>query len=96
MPLGQFGHYELFVDPQEQRKFPQFAVFILAAATQSDSSNSGGAGGNSNAQSNKPPPGWLDAIELGALDLWIEDQPDPKHTRQEAARRLTNEALVRK
>jgi hypothetical protein len=39
---------------------------------------------------------WLDAIELGALDLWIEDQPDPKHTRQEAARRLINEALVRK
>jgi hypothetical protein len=59
VPLGQFGHYELFVDPQEQRKFPQFAVFILAAATQSDSSNSGGAGGNSNAQSNKPPPGTM-------------------------------------
>ena len=38
----------------------------------------------------------LDAIELGALDLWIEDQPDPKPTRQEAARRLINEALVRK
>jgi hypothetical protein len=29
----------------------------------------------------------LDAIELGALDLWIEDQSNPKPTRQEAARR---------
>ena len=37
----------------------------------------------------------LDAIELGALDLWIEDQPRPKPTRQEAARRLINEALVK-
>jgi hypothetical protein len=39
---------------------------------------------------------WLDPIELGALDLWIADQPDPKPTRQDAARRLINEALVRK
>jgi hypothetical protein len=38
----------------------------------------------------------LDVIELGALDLWIEDQPEPKPSRQEAARRLINEALVRK
>ena len=36
----------------------------------------------------------LDAIELGALDLWIEDQPGPKPTRQEAARMLINEALL--
>ena len=36
----------------------------------------------------------LDAIELGALDLWIQDQPDPKPTRQEAARMLINEALL--
>jgi hypothetical protein len=38
----------------------------------------------------------LDAIEMGALDLWIADQPDPKPTRHEAARKLINEALVRK
>jgi hypothetical protein len=38
----------------------------------------------------------LDAIELGALDLWIDDHPDPKPTRQEAARMLINEALVTK
>jgi hypothetical protein len=37
----------------------------------------------------------LDLIELGGLDLWIEDQPDPKPSRQEAARRLINEALMR-
>jgi hypothetical protein len=37
----------------------------------------------------------LDVIELGALDLWIEDHPDPKPSRQEAARRLINEALLR-
>jgi hypothetical protein len=36
----------------------------------------------------------LDAIELGALDLWIQDQPDPKPARQEAARMLINEALM--
>ena len=35
----------------------------------------------------------LDLIELGALDLWIEDQPDPKPSREEAARRLISEAL---
>jgi hypothetical protein len=37
----------------------------------------------------------LDLIELGALDLWIEDQPDPKPSRQEAARRVISEALMR-
>jgi hypothetical protein len=37
----------------------------------------------------------LDLIELGALDLWIEDQPDPKPSRQEAARRVIGEALTR-
>jgi hypothetical protein len=36
----------------------------------------------------------LDLIELGALDLWIEDQPAPKPSRQEAARRLIGEALM--
>jgi hypothetical protein len=38
----------------------------------------------------------LDPLELGALEVWIADQPDPKPSRQEAARRLINEALVRK
>lgn len=37
----------------------------------------------------------LDLIELGALDLWIEDQPDPKPSREEAARRVISEALMR-
>ena len=37
----------------------------------------------------------LDLIELGALDLWIEDQPDPKPSREEAARRVISEALTR-
>jgi hypothetical protein len=37
----------------------------------------------------------LDLIELAGLDLWIEDQPDPKPTRQEAVRRLFSEALMR-
>jgi hypothetical protein len=37
----------------------------------------------------------LDLIELGALDLWIDDQPDPKPSRQEAARRLISVALMR-
>ncbi|MBV8447402.1 MAG: hypothetical protein JO124_05365 [Hyphomicrobiales bacterium] len=35
----------------------------------------------------------LDPIELGALEVWISDQPDPKPSRQEAVRRLINEAL---
>ncbi|SEE03945.1 hypothetical protein SAMN05444161_4693 [Rhizobiales bacterium GAS191] len=38
----------------------------------------------------------LDPTELGALELWIADQPDPKPTREEAARRLISEALIRK
>jgi hypothetical protein len=37
----------------------------------------------------------LDLIELGALDLWIEDQLDPKPSREEAARRVISEALMR-
>ena len=37
----------------------------------------------------------LDLIELGALDLWIEDRPDPKPSREEAARRVISEALTR-
>jgi hypothetical protein len=40
--------------------------------------------------------GSLDAIELGALEVWIADQPDPKPSRQEAVRRLIAEALVRR
>jgi hypothetical protein len=38
----------------------------------------------------------LDPIELGALEVWIADQPDPKPSRQQAVRRLIAEALVRK
>jgi hypothetical protein len=38
----------------------------------------------------------LDPIELGALEIWIADQPDPKPTREEAVRRLLAEALIRK
>jgi hypothetical protein len=38
----------------------------------------------------------LDPTELGALEVWIADQPDPKPSREEAARRLLAEALVRK
>jgi hypothetical protein len=37
----------------------------------------------------------LDLIELAGLDLWIEDQPDPKPSRQEAVRRLMSDALIR-
>jgi hypothetical protein len=37
----------------------------------------------------------LDLIELGTLDLWIEGQPHPKPSRQEAARRLISDALMR-
>jgi hypothetical protein len=36
----------------------------------------------------------LDAIELGALDVWIADQLHPKPSREEAARRLIGEALL--
>jgi hypothetical protein len=38
----------------------------------------------------------LDPIELGALDVWIANQPEPKPTRPEAIRRLLAGALVRK
>jgi hypothetical protein len=38
----------------------------------------------------------LDEIELGALDIWVADQPDPKPSRQDAVRRLLAEALIRK
>jgi hypothetical protein len=38
----------------------------------------------------------LDPIELGALEVWIADQPDPKPSRREAVRGLIAEALVRK
>jgi hypothetical protein len=36
----------------------------------------------------------LDPIELGALDLWIADQPDP--IRSDAVRMLLKQALARK
>lgn len=38
----------------------------------------------------------LDPVELGAFEVWIADQPDPKPTREEAVRRLLAEALIRK
>jgi hypothetical protein len=38
----------------------------------------------------------FDPVELGALDVWIADQPEPKPTRPEAIRRLLGEALLRK
>jgi hypothetical protein len=38
----------------------------------------------------------LDPVELGSLEVWIADQPDPKPSREEAARRLIAEALARK
>jgi hypothetical protein len=38
----------------------------------------------------------LDPIQLGALEVWIADQPEPKPSREEAARRLIAEALARK
>jgi hypothetical protein len=37
----------------------------------------------------------LDLIELGAVDLWIADQPDPKPSRSEAVRRILDQALAR-
>jgi hypothetical protein len=45
IPLGIYGHYELFVDARQAVKMPQFTTFILAASTQTDSSTSGGGGG---------------------------------------------------
>jgi hypothetical protein len=38
----------------------------------------------------------LDMIELGVLDLWIADQPDPKPSREEASAMLINWALAKK
>jgi hypothetical protein len=38
----------------------------------------------------------LDPVELGALEVWIADQPDPKPGREEAARRLIALGLARK
>jgi hypothetical protein len=38
----------------------------------------------------------LDVLEVGALDLWIADQPDPKPSREEASGILINWALARK
>jgi uncharacterized membrane protein YgcG len=43
--LGNYGHYELFVDPAQQEKLAKFALFVLAAATQSDTSGGSSAGG---------------------------------------------------
>jgi hypothetical protein len=37
-----------------------------------------------------------DPIELGSLEVWIADQPDPKPSREEAARRLIAPALASK
>jgi hypothetical protein len=45
VPLGNYGHYELFVDHAQQEKVAKFALFVLAAATQSDTSGGGGGGG---------------------------------------------------
>ena len=38
----------------------------------------------------------LDPIELGSLEVWIANQPEPKPGREEATRRLIAEALARK
>jgi hypothetical protein len=38
----------------------------------------------------------FDVLELGALDLWIADQPDPKPSREEASGFLITWALARK
>ena len=38
----------------------------------------------------------LDPVELGSLEIWIADQPDPKPSRGEAARRLIALALAKK
>jgi hypothetical protein len=42
--LGVHGHYEFFVARGQEMKVPKFAIFIMAAATQSDTA-AGGAGG---------------------------------------------------
>jgi hypothetical protein len=45
--LGYYGHYELFAAAGQEQKAPKFALFALAAATQSDTGGgaAGGAGG---------------------------------------------------
>jgi hypothetical protein len=45
IPLGQYGHYELFVDRNQADKFADFSIFALAASTLTDSAVSGGSGG---------------------------------------------------
>jgi hypothetical protein len=45
IPLGRYGHYELFVDRDYPEKFVDFTIFAFAASTQSDSAVSGGSGG---------------------------------------------------
>ena len=45
VPLGQYGHYELFVDRWQRDKFADFNIFVLAVSTLSDASVNGGAGG---------------------------------------------------
>ena len=37
----------------------------------------------------------LDPVELGAVEVWIAHQPDPKPSLEEAARRLIALALAR-
>jgi hypothetical protein len=43
--VGQSGHYELYVDPGQVKKFADFTIFVLAASTQTDSAVTGGSGG---------------------------------------------------
>ena len=38
----------------------------------------------------------LDDIELGAIDVWIADQPEPRPSRPEAAKHLLMGALIRR
>ena len=45
IPLGRYGHYELFADRDHPEKFADFTIFAFAASTQSDSAISGGSGG---------------------------------------------------
>jgi hypothetical protein len=48
-PLGIHGHYEFFAARNQEMKVPKFALFIMAAATQSDTSTGGAAGGGGGA-----------------------------------------------
>ena len=50
IPLGRFGHYELFADPYQSEKFPEFVAFILAASTQSDTGGGSSSGGGGTSQ----------------------------------------------